>query len=289
MGIVLLGMVVAMHAQIQDPGLPRNYAFRPAFISTISAPEGHTELVIFPLSGKAFKIPIRSAKPFAFSPDGKALFGGCTPDPVRPDDPIQIDLCRIDLTTGNTTPVTGSLHPFRDAVANFKPNFFDSMLGFTFPNGEPKTIAMKRPEERPWHHVSVSPDGLRAVATQYGHVELIDITRGTAEPLDDRFFIAAWSPDGKWLAAAEKGANGRTILMDAKDLTSRRVLGNSELDWSPDSRYLLGMKRHDWCGPYSGTLEAIDIDTGKRITIHSSRCQVNQAMTGWVSAEISAK
>jgi WD40 repeat protein len=288
-GIVALGTVAAALAQIKDPGLPRNYAFRPAFISTISAPAGHTELIVFPLSEKAFKIPIRSAKPVAFSPDGKALFGQCTPDPARPDDPIQIGLCRIDLTTGSTTPVAGSLHPFRDDVANFKKDLFDKMLGFTFPNGEPKAIVMKHPEKHPWEYVSVSPDGLRAVATQYGRVELIDIARGTAEPLDDRFFIAAWSPDGKWLAAAEKGENGRTILMDAKDLMSRRVLGNSELDWSPDSRYLLGMKRNDRCGPYSGTLEAIDVDTGKRITIHSSRCQVNQAMTGWVSSEISAK
>jgi hypothetical protein len=63
MGIVVLGMVAAMYAQIQGPGLPRNYAFRPAFISTISAPAGHTELVVFPLSGNAFRIPIRSAKP----------------------------------------------------------------------------------------------------------------------------------------------------------------------------------------------------------------------------------
>lgn len=148
---------------------------------------------------------------------------------------------------------------------------------------------MPHPEKQRWQHVSVSPDGLRAVATQYGRVELIDIARGTAEPLDARFFIAAWSPDGRWLAAVENGENGRTILMDAKDLTPRRVLGNSELDWSPDSRYLLGMKRYNWCDPYSGTLEVIDIDTGKRITVRSSKCQVNQATIGWVSTAIAAK
>jgi hypothetical protein len=284
------GIAAAAHAQPKDLALPKEYPYRPAFISTISAPWGHTELVVFPMIGKSFRIPIRTAsQPLAFSPEGKALFGPCTPELAGTDEPIQIGLCRIDLMTGGTTPVAGSLHPFRDDVANFKKDFFDRALGFTFPDGEPRTILMQHPEKHPWQHVSVSPDGMRAVATQYGRVELIDIGRGTAEPLEARFFMAAWSPDGRWLAAVEDGENGRTILMDAKDLTPRRVLGNSELDWSPDSRYLLGMKRHDWCGFYSGTLEAIDIQTGKRKTIESSKCQVNQATTGWVSAEISVK
>jgi len=284
------GIAAAAHAQPKDLALPKEYPYRPALISTISAPWGHTELVVFPIIGKSFRISIRTgSQPLAFSPDGRALVGPCTPDPVRADEPIQIGLCRIDLVTGSTTPVDGSLHPVRDDVANFKKDFFDRVLGFTSRDGQPKTIVMQHPEKHPWQYVSVAPDGLRAVATQYGHLELIDVARGTAEPLDARFFLAAWSPDGRWLAAVERGENGRTILMDAKDLTPRRVLGNSELDWSPDSRYLLGMKRHDWCGSYSGTLEAIDIETGKRKTIESSKCQVNQATTGWVSAEISAK
>lgn len=120
-------------------------------------------------------------------------------------------------------------------------------------------------------------------------MELIDIVHGTAEPLGENLFVAAWSPDGKWLAAVERGERGRTILMDAKNLSQRRILGNSELDWSPDSHYLLGMKQQDRCGPYSGTLEAIDIETGRRTTVESSRCQVNQATTGWVSGEIATQ
>jgi hypothetical protein len=73
--------------------------------------------------------------------------------------------------------------------------------------------------------------------------------------------------------------------MDTKDLSRQRILGHSELDWSPDSRYLLGVKI---CGPYSGTLEAIDIEGGHRTTIKSSKCQINQAATGWVSKEIAS-
>ena len=75
--------------------------------------------------------------------------------------------------------------------------------------------------------------------------------------------------------------------MDAKNLARRRILGHSELNWSPDSLYLLGMKQYDRCGPYYGTLEAINVQTGERTTIKSSECQVNQATTGWVSSDIS--
>jgi hypothetical protein len=121
-------------------------------------------------------------------------------------------------------------------------------------------------------------------------VELIDIVRGTTKPLGDEFFLAAWSPDGRWLAALENGENGRTVLMDAATLSRQRVLEHSELDWSPDSRYLLGTKRHDGCGRYEGgTLEAIDVENGERTTIASSKCQVDQATTGWVRCDVSTR
>lgn len=126
------GIAAAAHAQPNDLALPKEYPYRPAFISTISAPLGHTELVVFPIIGKSFRIPIRTAsQPLAFSPDGKALFGPCTPEPAGADEPIQIGRCRIDLMTGSTTVVAGSLHPFRDDVANFKRDFFDRVLGST--------------------------------------------------------------------------------------------------------------------------------------------------------------
>jgi WD40 repeat protein len=117
-------------------------------------------------------------------------------------------------------------------------------------------------------------------------VELIDIARGSAEPLDGAFFIAAWSPDGKWLAAVEKGEKGRTILLDAKTLARRRTLGPSEVDWSPDSRYILAVEP---CGPYSGTFSAMSVETGERTVIASSKCRVNQATTGWVRSDLTER
>ena len=263
--------------------MPRDYPYSPAFISTISAPEGHTELVVFPLRGKAFKIPIHSASGnFTYSPDGKSLYGQCNPF----EDATKIALCKVDLQTARTTPVPDSWNPLRSAVSNRPDRIVDRLYGLTFPDGKFTTILLQHPDKYRWTYLSLSPDGERAVATHHGRVELIDIVRGTTELLDDRFFMASWSPDGKWLAAVENGEKGRTILMDAKDLATRRILGSSELDWSPDSRYLLGVTS---CGPYYGTLQIITIETGERTTIKSSECQVNQATTGWVRSDLSKK
>lgn len=139
-----------------------------------------------------------------------------------------------------------------------------------------------------WAYLSLSPDGERAVATHNHRLELIDLVHGTTKPFGDGLLMATWSPDGKWVAALENGGRERTVLMDASNFVRRRILGTSDLEWSPDSRYLLGWKKHDLCGPDLGTLQMIDIENGKVTAINSSRCRVNQATTGWLSTESAA-
>jgi len=289
--IAVLTCIAAGNGQHQAWAPPSGYPYSAALISTITNPPGHTELVVFPLRGKAFTIPIRSASvPRTFSPDGTALYGACTPSSEGSESaagPIKIAWCKIDLKTGGTTTVPGT-------VQDFVPQSGDrtgsgdltSLFGLTLPAGNPKVILLPA-EAYPWMDLSLSPDNERAVATQNGRVELIDIIHGTIQPLGEEFFMGAWSPDGKWLAALEKGERGRTVLMDANNFARRRILGPSELIWSPDSRYLLGMKQHDQCGPYQGTVEMINVETGERGTIKSSKCQINQASIGWVSRDIS--
>jgi len=291
-----IGLAAVGRGQRNDLAVSTDYTYSAAFISS-TAP-GHTELVIFPLRGKAVKIPIRSAGgPFAYGPDGKTLYGQCTPDPAGSGDPVKIALCKIDLKTVTKTAVSGSAGLYaRDlAISNQGDRIFVSgyrrdgdkwgLFEIAIPGGALRQV-LQQSDKSPkssWGHLSISPDGGRVVATRNGRVELIDTADRTTRPLGDELFIAAWSPDGKWLAAAEKGEQGRTILMDAKTLTRQRTLGPSELDWSPDSRYLLGFKP---CGPDFGTLEVIDVESGERTMIESSKCQVNQATTGWVSSEV---
>ena len=216
-----------------------------------------------------------------FSPDGRALYGSCTPyrDQEKDGDPIRIAGCKVDLYTGATTTVPGTVQDLVRDHANPPPQVAQMLA---LPDGNLTKISPPA-DGQPWRDLSLSPDGERAVATHNRQHQLIDLVHATAKPLVDEVFIAAWSPDGKWLAHVENSENGRTILMDAANLPPEHVLGNSELDWSPDSHYLLGMKRSDGCiFQVGGTLEAIDILSGKRATIRSSRCQVDNATTGWV-------
>src|ERR1039457_2552782 len=210
---------IASAGQLKEPALPREYPYCPAFISTISDPPGHTELVVFPSHGKAFRIPIRSAAGVFFSPNGKALYGACTPIPAIGDAPIKIAPCKIDLKTGRTTPVPGSkaLHGYyASAVSNNEDRMvflgFERLVELTLPDGKIRTISIQGADKHLWTHLSLSPDGERAVAVRNGRLELIDVSSGITKPHGNEFFIAAWSPDGKWLAAVEKGEEGRTIL-----------------------------------------------------------------------------
>ena len=123
--IAALGFAAAGNGQRKELALPSGYPYGAAFISTISAAPGHTDLVVFPVSGSAFKIPIRSARGgFRYSPDGTALYGACTPhpDPVRADEPPKVALCKIDLNTTTTTPVleTTGLHAYGFAISRFR-------------------------------------------------------------------------------------------------------------------------------------------------------------------------
>jgi hypothetical protein len=225
--IVAIAVAVTAYPQDKGPVLPQNYPFRPAFVSSLS---GHNELVVFPFNGRAFKIPIRSASgPFSYSADGRALYGACTPYP----DNKKLAVCKVDLLTGSTTPVPGSGGTIaatgiaiasgsqRVLIAGVYPDGRPGLFEIDQAQGGPRTILEQEGRTNPrasrWNHVSLSPDGQRAVVTLNGRVELIDVLHGTAEPLEEGFFIAAWSPDGKWLAALDARGNGSTVLIDASD------------------------------------------------------------------------
>jgi len=296
--VVSLGLISASLGQ-NDGFMFELYPYHPALISTTGPSLGHTNLLVFPLHGKAYKTPIHSlAGPFAYSPNGKAIYGQCTP-PAGSTETDLIALCRLDLETASTSPIRGSsgLYALDIAVSSGEDHVLVSgvrrqktdvrgLFDLTPATGAVRLI-MTQEEAHPkfaWRHLSLPPLGRSALAARNGHVEIIDLLKGTFDVLPGGFFMAAWSPDGRSLVALENGENGRTILMDA-NLVQRRVLEHTELGWSPDSRYLLGLRRSDRCGPDYATLELIEVDTGKKTIVQSSECQINQSTTGWVLAE----
>jgi WD40 repeat protein len=90
-----------------------------------------------------------------------------------------------------------------------------------------------------WVRIDLSPDSKRLVAYRKPDLELIDMATGAIQSLGEKYVAGAWSPDGKWLAVLEGGGQNNTVLLAANSLARRRVLGTSNVQWSPDSRYLL--------------------------------------------------
>ena len=133
---------------------------------------------------------------------------------------------------------------------------------------------------------SPSPDAARAVEIYREALRVIDLSRGTSTVLGQGFHQAAWSPDGKWIAALERGEREETVLFDAATLTRVRTLERSTVSWSPDSRYLLASEWVFPCPPLNYSLQTIDIETGDRETIRSSKCKVLVSQVGWVKKTI---
>jgi WD40 repeat protein len=142
-----------------------------------------------------------------------------------------------------------------------------------------------------WNQLSLSPDGSRLVATAgSGRLAVINLGERRIEKTWPGA-AAWWSPDGKWIAALTFGSPSEINLIRASDLSTERMLGRDtigRLQWSPDSRYLL-LLDNGLCGAglgYFGTLQMLDIGTGQRMAIESSRCKVNVMSTGWVSDDV---
>jgi hypothetical protein len=277
---------------------------------------GSDTMTLFPPSGKtiAIKLPFRLSDA-TFGPDGKSIYGTIF-DPeatVRPD---PAGLSRIDLNSPHATVIPGSIgfliksfavssHQDKVVISGSRQDTNGWRCGVfdvPIPVGDAKQILSADCHNQwSWDKLSLSPNGEQAVATVGSnakhdlHLELLDLVHGTTKSLGGEFWIGAWSPDGKWIAARWNGRGDKLFLIDATNFSRRRALGLADVlmpQWSPDSRYLLLWKGYLFrCGFYPdleapATLETLDIETGKRSTIKSSRCQIDRGTTGWVSQGI---
>jgi hypothetical protein len=275
-----------------------SYAYRAAsYVSVAGVSQG---LEIFPFAAKAFTIALPfPLGPFAFSPNGKALYGARLFDnPARPPIP---GLFKVDLDPIRATAVRGSEavgveslavseHGDKIIIAGGERGAPCGIFELTLASAAIRRVVTASPCDplnisSHWLGISVSPDGTRATAHRNHHLDLIDLVAGTVTQAPDDFLLGAWSPDGKWLAAVKAGSNA-TVLLDARTLEQRRVIGMTDLVWSPDSRYLLAKNRQIPCGPEAATLQMVDVDTGKRIEIRASKCLIDRDTVGWVSEQV---
>jgi hypothetical protein len=146
---------------------------------------------------------------------------------------------------------------------------------------------------------AVSPDGTRVLGYSEGNLCVTQLVTGAVEVIqglkglgrDDVTWKGqvAWSPDGKWIAAAVE--QRRLVLIDTKNLSRQRKLGSSgdgRVVWSPDSRHLLLQTSQFRCAlsvGYFQSLEVLDVETGNRSEIKSSQCKISGGFVGWIDPE----
>jgi hypothetical protein len=133
----------------------------------------------------------------------------------------------------------------------------------------------------------VSPDGRRVLDYQGDRLAVDDLVGGSVIALGSGLSDGAWSPDGRWIAA---WGRGRITLVDADNPSRHRDLGRCSgggARWSPDSKYLLLSKQELRCSValYFGTLEIVEVSSGKRVTVKSSRCSAG-GWFGWVDSRL---
>jgi hypothetical protein len=136
----------------------------------------------------------------------------------------------------------------------------------------------------------ISPDGTHALLTD-GNLthEAIQLSVVNLETGNTQLIKGAnsgsWSPDGRWLAAVH---NNRLELLDATTLMRRKSLGSADAPgvWSPDSRQILFVKSQLSCALtlYGESLSILDVETGTRRVIESSRCQWAGGPIMWIDA-----
>jgi WD40 repeat protein len=286
----VIGWTVSANSPQKGSEVP-HYPYYPAFCST-NRIMGQAGLVVFPFDKPSVTIPLPcDLHGHAYSPDGRALYTGGEGGVCK----IEFNPTRVSLLPGSEGLGVGNIAVSADqskilisGAYRQSDKVHTGLFDLSLLKGKVTQILSQEDmsAKSQWAYLSLSHDGQWATALHNYRLELIDLTNGKTKPVGEGMELGAWSPDGKWLAVSESGGQQRTILLDAETFARRRILGSSDLEWSPDSRYLIGWKRHDLCGWFRGTLQAIDINSGKRLTIKSSRCKVDQATTGWVSRDI---
>jgi WD40 repeat protein len=257
-------------------------------------------LKVFPLNAAPFEIALPfPLGAFAYGPDGYAIYATSLFDPSQPRKQgifkIEFDPIRVNVIPGSVGFGVDALAvPAREDAIFIAGGRRDQPCGIfelDLNDGHVRTI-VQDPGCNPlnpsshWSELSLSPDEKHAIALRDHHLFMIDLKEGKTASLPDGLILGAWSPDGRWLASIRSGSD-ETILMDATTLKAKKVIEATDLVWSPDSCYLLATTRHLSCGPEAGTLAMVDVNSGKRLEIRSSNCQIDRNTLGWVGSGVS--
>jgi hypothetical protein len=297
---------------ISSPELPN---VRAASKYTFSAAYVHPEnrrpvLSLFPIEGPALTVPLPAGLPEsltlnAFGPDGKAIY-------VQKADRSSDGIIKVEFKPARQSVVPGTVG--LGTIWNLtvsQPSGRIYVSGLSKTRGQCGTFEID-PDAGAFRILlvgaypdcgggggAISPDGKRVLSYRDTELSVIDLETGTVEAIKgiagratQRHVTwprtASWSPDGRWISTVFD--NGGIVLIETTDTSKRRNLGSSggaPIIWSPDSRYLLLSRSESRCDQYVyfTSLESLDVETGRRRAIQSSRCEVGPGWVGWVDSE----
>lgn len=259
-----------------------------------------SHIVVFPLRGKSVQLTIPVPLGIAaISPDGLSLYG------VEDLGSGGGSLVRVDLGRRSVEPVKGGENfkaIFSLAVSNATLLVSGTLSGDTEPlcglyasnrgSGIWERLAGTDDSDciaSWWSGLSVTSEGNFAAGTlRRGVVGVIDV-RGRRIARTWAAAFLSWSPNGQWLVETAFSSAMDMALLDPTTYSVVRTLGSAGQVpplWSPDSSHLVLWRSSFSCGisaGYTGSLDIIEVKSGRAKTIGSSECQVGAGNVLWVA------
>jgi hypothetical protein len=296
---VAVAMAVSLHGQtVKSAAFPFSAAHFQLGFGRATNPQ----LVVFPASGPSshLDLPEKLGGNFRLlgsSSDGRAVYGQLTfPKAWGGITKIEFDPIRLSVVSGSVglgnisslieSPQSGRILVSASTMRNGNLECGDFEIDPAGGRFESLRIGAFPDCGGP-----VSPDGTRELTTAKDQLRLLDFRTKTARVVRTKCSWAAWSPDGRWIAAAigEKGKS-RVVLIDTVDPSKERTLATGEgpLVWSPDSKWLLLPKSQTSClfSLFGESLQILSVDTGRKTVIPGSHCQIIGDIAAWISSDL---
>lgn len=309
--VVLAAVIAAFFAPNARSVEP--VSFSPASLVSRSTGDGPMETVIsvFPFGGTQFDIPLSLiTRWFAYGPGGRSAYATA----VQQTGPrsfidkrgvfkIELDPVRVNSIPGldafySAGPFAVSHSEDFVVFGGAKGNYPAGSCGVykvSLPGGEVRAV-IETSDCRagsPWRVLSVSPEGTDTLILADRSLALLDLSKGSITKVEGQLSNGSFSPDGRWIAAIQINNPNppKTIVIDRSDLTKRRDLGganDSEVVWSPDSKFLLHAVYRPACPTQNPlALETLEVQTGNRSLIKDSICNCGSSrQIGWIRDDL---
>lgn len=308
-----LGATVAGFVAVLVGGLGTVNAASPSFCAAYFHPDGGGPLLtMFPMAGPEVNVPLPRDLPNAaagalFGAEGKTIYIPGRPRSAEGPKEIKFGPLRERIVPGTDGfnaiwHFTVSQPSGKIFISGLLPKMGECGTVEVDPSsGTTRTVLAGTYPNCGGGGGAVSPDGKRALTYAGSELSVIDLETRVVRPIKNvgggiglkevrmRGQIN-WSPDGSWISAILD--QDKILLIDASDTSRRKRLGSSHrgfVVWSPDSKYLLLQKSQLGCGLTFGffeSLEILEVETGRRTVVKSSRCEIGPGYVGWVDPSV---